>query len=167
MPNETPLEKTHFSFARSYRLETTSWLELGAYPLVPLSAGTFSGLNLGRPCGGCHSFYEFMCLISLLYVEDPDCFLGTIHPLWLLQSFCLFCTAAWFWQGEVKLRISMNTEKPKRCLTRAFILMVLEFTVLLMLPNEKGNHQPIYKTYNLPWWPLAWCAGTTAGPMWE
>ena len=45
------------------------------------------GLDLCRPCAYCHSLCEFMCVGPV--VSRQPCFLGVLHPLWILWSFCL------------------------------------------------------------------------------
>lgn len=59
-----------------------------------------SELHLCRPWVCCYSLCEFVCTSVLLCPEDS--FLGIIHPLWLLKSFCLlFYIVPWALRREV------------------------------------------------------------------
>lgn len=101
--SDNPPGITHFSFVSG--CINCWWLFFLArsgslFPVLPLSAGTQSGLNLYRPCAYCYGLWEFMCSPVLLCLEDTV-FLKLSITSWLLQSFCaLFCLASWFlWIG--------------------------------------------------------------------
>lgn len=83
--NETPLENTNFSFSDGY-LITDRFLVRSLNP-PDLSAGTLPGLKLCRYCVCCYSLWVHMC--SSPVVSGEHCFLGVIHHLWPLHSFCL------------------------------------------------------------------------------
>lgn len=85
IPSYTPLEKTVFPIPRGYQLQTVSWLGT-LYTLPLLSARILSGLILCTFCVCCLSFV-ILC-VDQSYVYGRYCFLGVIHCLWILQSFC-------------------------------------------------------------------------------
>jgi hypothetical protein len=76
IPSGNPLEKINLSLARSYQLQTVSWLGVGAFVHFLFSYWDTSGLNLHRSYTCCHSLCEI--------VRDRHSFLGVLYPIWFL-----------------------------------------------------------------------------------
>jgi hypothetical protein len=84
-PSETLLEKTNFSFMTGCLLDIASGLGMWmCIHLIQISAGTLSGLDLCRPCACCNSLWVHKCISPA--VSRRPCFLGVLHPHWLLHS---------------------------------------------------------------------------------
>lgn len=56
-----------------------------------------------------------------------------------------------FWWRQY-LYTSSTIEKSTWCPPRAWQVFIL-LKVIFILPEEKGNHQPSYKPWDLQWWP--------------
>lgn len=94
IPSDIPFKKAVFFFFFIYEqvsMQIASWLGWTPCRLPPLSARTLSVLDLCSTWVSCLSLCGFLCALVLL-CPWRHCFLGVIHHLWLLQSFCLcFC----------------------------------------------------------------------------
>lgn len=91
IPRETTLEKRSFSFSSSWQSERASALGMWIKSTSPLNPDNPSGLT----CAGLYILFMFLWslwvhLVVSSVLSRRSCFLGILHPLWLLQSFCLF-----------------------------------------------------------------------------
>lgn len=76
------LEKTNFSLVICYLLEITSGLGMEAF----VSSFYPSGTDLLHLCMLPQSLWVHMCIIYVIFMKP--CFIGILHPLWFLKSFC-------------------------------------------------------------------------------
>ena len=76
VPNETPLEKTKFSFVSGYQLEIASGLGMGHGPPSSLSSGTLSMEGRGDPLLP-QSLWVHACPTQLC-LEGLDSFVSSI-----------------------------------------------------------------------------------------
>lgn len=90
-PSQTPLDKIKLSFKSAYQLETTSGLWMGSCTLFlfhlynPIWHSFLQALHM-LPW----SLWIHMCVVAAVFKRL--CFLGILHPLWLLHSFWLLFT---------------------------------------------------------------------------
>lgn len=73
-----------FSSSRTYQLPISPHLVIRYFADYLLYGRICSSLSLYRYCAYCHSLWEFMCAINLLY-HEKQCFLVEILHLWCLQ----------------------------------------------------------------------------------
>lgn len=85
--------------------EADSWTQLlhWGWELVStsFSSRTLSGAGKCRPCVWGYSFWEFICVLVLLYLEGHF-LLGILQPFWPLHSCCIaFCRVPWALREEI------------------------------------------------------------------
>lgn len=85
--------------------------------LSSLSSGTPSGLTLCSTCASpVHSVtvFELVCVcVSVPLCQQDICFHGISRPLWLLQSFGLFCKSSWSLGGGDMKTSHLGLSAPK------------------------------------------------------
>lgn len=73
-----PLHRRIFLLCKQVSIaECVLVMSRSSYPLPLLVAGSRFGLDLCRPCAGCHSLWVHMCTSP--FVSGKLCFLGVIH----------------------------------------------------------------------------------------
>lgn len=91
IPNEDPVEKTLFSLAINCQLEMASWLGMAIlFPFfLPVLRTSLAWSCTGPVHAATIPMSSFILPAVSVRLCLKDSFLGVIHPLWLLQSFCL------------------------------------------------------------------------------